>query len=115
MINPQVERILTISEAARHPLIAKNGRAVHIQSMMRWIGLGLKSYHTGDRVQLDKIRMPGRGLCTSEEALIRFIDALNGKGPDAEPAKPYAWKPAKANHQTDADRTADAYLTACGI
>jgi hypothetical protein len=53
---------------------ARNGRACHISTLVRWIMDGVKAPN-GDRVRLEALRMGNRWF-TSREALQRFAERL---------------------------------------
>lgn len=67
-INIAEESLLTLSEAARSlPLVS--GRHPHVCSVWRWCRKGLKG------VRLEYVRV-GQKICTSQEALNRFVCEL---------------------------------------
>lgn len=68
MIDFRTEGILTLSEAVAH-LPAPNGKCVSVASLWRWAKKGVKG------VRLEHVRV-GRRLCTSKEALDRFMKAV---------------------------------------
>ena len=62
------EALLTLSEAARS-LPAVNGRRPHCSSLWRWCRRGVRG------VKLEYVRV-GRRVCTTAEALSRFVNRL---------------------------------------
>ena len=58
------------------------GANVHPYTVRRWFKSGVRSPINGLRIKLEAIYQ-GRTLCTSREAFMRFLRAIN-----AEPVKP---------------------------
>lgn len=69
------ETICTIKDAANHRLFRVGGKP-HISTIQRYIATGLMAKN-GNRVRLESIRLPRLGICTSDEAIARFVDRLN--------------------------------------
>ena len=74
MIDPLVEELLTLSEAARFCPRRRRGRKPHVSTVYRWATRGSHG------CVLDTLRTPG-GLCTTKEALRRFFSQLTGGKP----------------------------------
>ncbi len=81
MIDPQIEHLISIREAAKLPELQRNGRAVHFSSVWRWIIAG----------RLESITVGGMRL-TSREAVQRMIAAAN-------PALTYSSTPAQRERE----------------
>ncbi|MBI5764298.1 MAG: DUF1580 domain-containing protein [Planctomycetes bacterium] len=72
MIDPLVDEILTLREAAKRLPRCRNGRPLHVATLYRWVTRGLRG------TRLETIRIGG-SRCTSTEALQRFFNALSNK------------------------------------
>jgi hypothetical protein len=72
MIDIRNEKLLTLTEAARHPALPRRrrGKRPHVASLYRYAKAGIRG------VRLETTRFAGT-LCTSVEALQRFCDALS--------------------------------------
>jgi hypothetical protein len=82
-IDVKKEKLLILRDAAKHPAFEspQTQKPVHISALYRWSQGGILAKN-GQRVVLEVVCTPG-GLRTSEEAIARFIDALNDKGGQA--------------------------------
>jgi hypothetical protein len=69
MIDPVVEELITLSEAARFCPRRRRGRKPHVSTVYRWATRGSHG------ILLETLRTPG-GLCTTKEALQRFFSQL---------------------------------------
>jgi hypothetical protein len=87
----QEEPLLPVAQAAKlHPAF----RGFHPASIQRWARKGIK--RGGAVVRLESIRI-GQALCTSRQALDRFLVALNASDePTPVPRSPAARKRASA-------------------
>ena len=94
MIDLQNESILSLSEAAK-ALPRVEGKRPHTSTIFRWTRDGVRG------VRLDSVRL-GRRLCTSREALQRFVTALS-EAPPLE-RKP---QPRNPRGRTDKQRAHD--------
>ncbi|HYV37592.1 MAG TPA: DUF1580 domain-containing protein [Gemmataceae bacterium] len=83
MINLVTEHLLSLTDARRLLPAGRNGSAVHLSCILRWILTGAKA-PGGDRIRLDAARVGGRWL-TSREALQRFAEALTPSLDDKAP------------------------------
>ena len=72
MIDPSSETLLTFREAATRLPARRRGTQTHPATFYRWVRDGLRGVH------LEAIRVGGM-LCTSEEALSRFLQRLTLK------------------------------------
>ena len=79
MIDFQNERLLTLKQAA-NMLPPFGGRPVHPSTLWRWCSKGLNS------VKLEFVKVGGR-MCTSEEALNRFLNRDNSETPHSSDSK----------------------------
>ncbi len=114
MINPEIEPLLSLTQAA-HRCPAIDGKRVHPSTVFRWIRRGVRG-----GVRLESV-MVGRRLCTTEAALNRFFHAAAQAASDAlaveKPVqrRAVAAKPrSERQRQRDIDRAA-ADLDAAGI
>jgi len=74
MIGPD-EHLLDLKKACSHPYLRhRGGKPAHISSVYRFVTRGARDAN-GNRLRLETIRTP-RGLCTSSEAIERFIKGL---------------------------------------
>ena len=71
MIDLAVETVVSLNDAAKHLPRRRAGKVVHLGTLYRWIGHGVKGH------KLECIRIGG-STCTSLEALQRFCDRLSG-------------------------------------
>lgn len=76
MIDVNVEQLLDINQAARHPAFrnTRTGKAAHVSSIFRYALYGGRAVN-GQRIKLETVKVPS-GLRTSVEAIERFIAAL---------------------------------------
>src|SRR5437660_1613990 len=82
MIDLANESLLSLAQAAAALPTGRQGKKVHLSTILRWILAGVRT-PTG-RVHLEGIRLGGRWL-TSREALQRFADRQT---PDCSPPAP---------------------------
>ena len=77
------EDLLSLTQAARK-FPPHCGEASHLNraTLFRWIVRGLRT-KSGCVVKLESIKI-GAGICTTEQALERFIVALNADGAEAD-------------------------------
>lgn len=84
MIDLTTETPITLQRAARHrliqPMAGKAGK-VHFTTVWRWTVCGVRG------VKLETVRGP-KGLLTTEQAIIRFIEALSRPASVARPVTP---------------------------
>jgi len=92
-IDLTTETPISLKDAARHPLLKRDGRAVHISAIYRWIGQGI------DGVKLETFRRPS-GVATTREAIERFIRRLSG-APEAQAPSARRQQIASANRQLE--------------
>jgi hypothetical protein len=71
MINPNLESVISLSEAARHLPRRRGGKKPHVSCLYRWTAAGCRG------VVLESIQI-GATRCTSREALARFFQQLTG-------------------------------------
>ncbi len=80
MIDPNVEQLLSLTDAAKKvPRIGR--RKVHTSTIYRWCRRGIKG------VQLEYVRI-GRRMATTAEALARFFNRLAEADRQVRPASP---------------------------
>ena len=104
MIDLEEEKLLSPTQAARHPAFAgPDGGPCHVASVYRVIQRGRRDA-AGNRIRLETIRTP-RGLRTSVEAVGRFVDALNADA-DVAAGKPVGRAAARANAKAKGDLAA---------
>lgn len=116
MIDVTSEELITLDEAAR--LLPKiNGRVIHLSAVWRWCMKGVGPEH----VKLGHVRI-GRQVCTTEEALHRFMHASAAAAVARldRQAVPLPPKPLKIRTRTGKQRAidiarAEAILKAAGI
>jgi hypothetical protein len=80
------ESLRTFSQAARRLPHLNGDRPVSPSTLFRWSRDGLRAAD-GQRIKLECRRI-GRTFVTSDEAVSRFLDALNGKPEIASPRSP---------------------------
>ncbi len=78
-IDPEVETLVTLNAAGELPANVVNGKPRGRVSVWRDATVGRQSV-SGDTVKLETLLTP-RGLCTSVEAVSRFIARLNDRKP----------------------------------
>jgi hypothetical protein len=83
MFDPQIEEPLTLKQAAKLPMLRKNGKPIHVATLFRWTTCGCRG------VVLESIQIGG-SRCVSRESLLRFFAALTG--PKAQAKFTPAWK-----------------------
>jgi hypothetical protein len=79
MIDLKAEEILTMAEAAAHPIVAKRrgGAALHVSTLWRWFMEGVRSKRRpGERIKLETCLQGLNRRVTSREALERFFERL---------------------------------------
>lgn len=69
MIDPLVETLITLNDAARLCPARRRGKRTHLSCLYRWSNAGCRG------VVLETIQVGGT-RCTSKEALVRFFEAL---------------------------------------
>jgi hypothetical protein len=71
MIDPQLERLITLAEVPRLNWlpIRRGGKRLHLSTVYRWVQRGLRG------VRLETIQFGGT-QCTTEAALLRFFQSL---------------------------------------
>jgi hypothetical protein len=87
------ERLITLGEAARHPLLTRGrkGAPVSQMTLWRWTRSGVYG------VKLETVAVDGKGMLrTSVEALGRFIDRVKANRTDGRSCIPAGRVPAKA-------------------
>lgn len=65
-IDPTKEKLLRFTEAAKHRLLERAGKGVHVSTLHRWHSVGVHG------VKLETLMLGGIRV-TSPEALLRFI------------------------------------------
>ena len=80
------ENCLSLAEAARKLPRIRGSKPPHPSTLFRWATQGRKA-KSGEIVRLEITRVGGTN-CTSEEALARFFDRLNGVKPTDVAEKP---------------------------
>ena len=95
-IDFQRETLLGLSEAARTLPRGRNGKRLHVSTLHRWVGRGLRG------VVLETIRVGGRRY-TSTQALQRFFDRLGGgeRAPRSDLNAAAAGRLARAEQELD--------------
>jgi len=76
-IDVSTETLLFLAEASRRLPRTFNGKGVHTSAIWRWMTRGLKN-DEGEVIRLEFIEIGGR-ICTSEQALRRFLSRLKGR------------------------------------
>lgn len=78
MIDLAQETVLSLNEAAKQPILPRRrgGKRPHVSTLYRWATAGCRDEH------LEVVRVGGT-LCTSLEALQRFVDRLTAADPSA--------------------------------
>jgi hypothetical protein len=90
------EGLIGMSAAARRLGTFRDGKPTHPSTITRWCVVGV-SLDDGTKLKLEHVRMGGRNgrLCTSEAALVRFIEAQqelhDGDQADNGPRSPSAY------------------------
>ena len=111
MIDLQRETVVTLPEACRK-LPTIDGRKMHVSTLWRWARKGVRGIH------LEHIYL-GRRLCTSEEALTRFVNALAETdatlGGSSSQDSPVLGTRTPQNHRARAIAEAEASLEQAGI
>src|SRR5262249_6025212 len=78
MIDLKTEAVLTMAEAARHPILCKRrgGARLHPSTLWRWCMRGVPSKHGGAPIKLETVLQGPNTRVTSVEALERFFERL---------------------------------------
>lgn len=71
MIDPSVEKLLSLTEATKALPKRREGKKPHVSCLYRWTTVGFKG------VVLESVQV-GSTRCTSVEALGRFFNQLTG-------------------------------------
>jgi hypothetical protein len=100
-IDLESEEALTLKAATKLPILRRNGRHPHVSQLYRWATTGLRG---GIRLETVKI---GGSLCTTREAVLRFIARLTN--PDTPVSAP---TPARRQREVAA---AEKQLEAAGL
>lgn len=79
-IDLKTEQLISLSEAAK-TLPRTNGKKVHDSTLWRWARKGIRG------VKLEYVRVGSR-ICTSVEALSRFLSALTVKDDEVAASDP---------------------------
>ena len=81
MIDVSCERLLSPRQVAKLPVFMRNGRPCGISTVYRWFKRGVVILVNGRnvRIRLECVRLP-TGTSSSQEAVERFIKALNNQG-----------------------------------
>lgn len=81
-IDPKKEKLITMQQAARLPWLParRGGKTPTVQTFLRWAIDGIGG------VKLDSCRF-GETLCTSEDAVIRFVAATSGETSESDQGK----------------------------
>jgi hypothetical protein len=82
-----VEKMLSMSQAARMLPSLRGGKTPHPNTLIRWAKAGLKS-KGGRIIRLETYRIGGT-TCTSLNALRQFFDLLNDVEPVDPPTTPF--------------------------
>ena len=94
MIDTKEEVLLSLTQAAA-AVPPVDGKRPHVSSIWRWMNVGIRGVH------LEHVRV-GRRVCTSRDALERFMHALaEAPAPEARP------QPRKARARTEKQRAHD--------
>jgi hypothetical protein len=88
MIDIAEEEILTLTQARSEPLLMRfnDGRRPDVATVWRWCMRGVKTLK-GETVQLERLKL-ARGIRTSREAIVRFVEAAASPSPEAPPRRP---------------------------
>jgi hypothetical protein len=109
MFDLTTETPLPLNEAVKFIPPARNGKATHFGTVLRWILSGCKD-PDGRTVRLEALRLGGRWM-TSREAIQRFAEALT---PQLESA-PTLVKPRPATKRQRESERAAAALNGMGV
>jgi len=71
------ETLLFLADASKRLSKTPNGKSINLSVLWRWMTRGLKN-NDGEVVRLEYIEISGR-ICTSEQALRRFLSRLKGR------------------------------------
>lgn len=76
MIDVFQEDLIDLRQACREPVFRNRltKKPAHIASVYRYVMRGARAAN-GERIRLETVRTP-RGMLTSREAIVRFIEAL---------------------------------------
>lgn len=81
--DPTTEAPITLTQACRSRIFPprRDGKRMHLSTLIRWSQRGCRG------VKLETLRIGG-ALCTSEAAILRFIDRLSNPGAGAATPSP---------------------------
>lgn len=80
-ISIATERVITLTEAAERLPCSRRGKKIHKSTLVRWAKRGCRGY------RLEVVRV-GSTLCTSAEALQRFLERISSDLGAAESPQP---------------------------
>jgi hypothetical protein len=92
-IDALTEVLRPFAEAARRLPALRGGKPVHPATVWRWATRGVRG-RDGAAIRLESIKVGGT-LCTSDQALVRFFQALSADG--GQSAAPGTHPPACAD------------------
>lgn len=108
MIDLENESLLSLTEATR-ALPKLDGKRPHPSTLFRWMTDGIRG-----GVKLEHVRI-GRRICTSREALQRFVEALSqAPKPEPAPAAPGPRMRTEKQRQRDVEKAKES-LRAKGV
>jgi len=91
------EALISLKEATKLKALCRDGRSPHVASLYRWAApFGCRG------VRLETIRV-GATLCTSEQAVLRFLERLN------DPSDPTPSTRARQTKQSKLQREVTAH------
>lgn len=81
MIDVESEQLIPLTEARKHPALRnpRTRKPAHASSVFRYALQGARAT-SGEKIRLETVKLPS-GLCTSAQAIARFIKRLTD--PDA--------------------------------
>lgn len=83
MIDFAKEELLSLTDAARRLPHRRAGRPTHVATLFRWAKRGVRG------VRLETVRIGGC-VCTSSEAITRFIERLSSGNASGQPQRTVA-------------------------
>lgn len=85
MIDISTERLMPLTEARKHRALRnpRTRKPANASTIFRHAMYGARAVN-GDRIKLESVKLPS-GLCTSEEAIERFIARLTNPHIDTNP------------------------------
>jgi hypothetical protein len=107
MIDIQQEQPLSLAQAAKLVPSNRQGKAVNVSTLVRWIQHGVKGVH------LDAVRYGSRWV-TSREALARFTETLTARHALPSQQEPPTRQATKASRQRRIEQ-AERELKARGV